>query len=89
MARWAKTTLMSRVRCPRTTSREAYQRALRADARFSRELVRVYGKENAGDARYYYPSNKRYKHGNKLLAAQRAKLNADACLRKAWARKKG
>ena len=79
--RWAKTTLMSRVRCPRATSRAAYERALRADNRFSRELARVYGKENAGDARYL-PDAKLT--GNKLRAAKNAKLNADACLRKAW-----
>ena len=70
--------------CP-AKPRDTYRNALKADVAFSRELTRVYGKA-AGDARYYYPSNKRYKKDARLEAASQRKLKADECLRRTWGR---
>ena len=73
-----------RVSCP-AKPRDAYKAALKADVSFSRELTRVYGKA-AGNARYYYPSNKHYKKDARLEAASQRKLKADECLRRTWGR---
>ena len=72
-----------KVKCPRKPH-AAYRAAIKADDAFSRELTRVYGAKNAGDARYYYPSNSRYKKDAKLEAAAKRKLKADVCLRKTF-----
>lgn len=73
-------------KCTKKNAQALYSAALKADATLSRELKRVYGARRAGDARYYYPSNPRYRKDAKLERAAKAKLRADACLRKSWGR---
>lgn len=59
---------------------ELYYQATRADAEFSRELERVYGKRKAADARYQTQTFT----DAKLLAAYKNKLAADERLRAVW-----
>ena len=60
-----------------------YYAALRADDVFQRELVRVYGKHRAGDARY------KLRHEDaRITAAGKRKRKADERLRRCMIRPK-